>query len=195
MNSTFIAENDWTLNKNVIIFDKSRYYEIKDNKDKLLIQARDKFIKLSSVNIYFSKNKSGNIVRLSSDLSKSLNIDIDYDILHIIDENAAENIYIIGSLSQADEIKDIANRLLDFGNIRYVKPEPDKTFAKCVQTCFDNIEWANIIHVITKPDGSLGEGVTYEVEYAKRLCKTIHIHNIHDTEFHMVEINEYPKEE
>lgn len=79
------------------------------------------------------------------------------------------NIYIISSLAQQKNIQALADTL--GGSVRYVKPEPDKSFAECVSNCFDNIEWADIIYALPKPDGTFGEGVTYELEYAKRLGK------------------------
>lgn len=83
-----------------------------------------------------------------------------------------KNIYIIGSLSQSDEIKTIADKLSKISNVEYVKPE-SKRFEECVSDCFDNIEWADDIYVLEKEDGTYGKGVTYELEYAKRLCKPI----------------------
>lgn len=80
--------------------------------------------------------------------------------------------YIIGSLSQADEIEKFAKSLENL-NVIYVRLEPQKTFKQCVSECFDNIDKADIIYVITKPDGSIGQGVTYELEYANRLGKEI----------------------
>ena len=85
------------------------------------------------------------------------------------------NCYIISSLSQPKN--NIIQALADTlgGSVRYVKPEPDKSFTECVSNCFDNIEWADIIYALPKPDGTFGEGVTYELEYAKRLGKEIRI--------------------
>lgn len=83
-----------------------------------------------------------------------------------------KNIYIIGSLSQSNHIKQIADNIKD-ANVKYVRPETDKTFSECVSTCFDNIEWADSIYAVLKPDGTIGQGVTYELEYAKRLNKEI----------------------
>lgn len=89
--------------------------------------------------------------------------------------------YVIGSLSQYKTIESVANTLRQTNQtgqteVRYVKPEPDKSFKQCVQTCFDNIEWADIIHIVQKPDDTIGQGVTYEVEYARRLGKQIKYH-------------------
>lgn len=86
--------------------------------------------------------------------------------------NTSPSIYIIGSLSQANQIKKVADSIKD-ADVRYVHPEPDKTFNECVSTCFDNIEWADNIYAVLKPDGTIGQGVTYELEYAKRLNKEI----------------------
>lgn len=83
-----------------------------------------------------------------------------------------KNLYIIGSLSQANQIKRVACSIKG-ADVRYVQSESDKTFSECVSTCFDNIEWADIIYVVLKPDGTVGQGVTYELEYAKRLNKEI----------------------
>lgn len=80
--------------------------------------------------------------------------------------------YIIGSLSQAEKIKSIAKEIY-YGEVKYVKPEPKKSFEECVKNCFDNIEWTDNIYVILKPNKTLGQGLTYEVEYAKRLKKNI----------------------
>lgn len=82
------------------------------------------------------------------------------------------SIYIIGSLSQANQIKKVADSIKD-ADVRYVYPESDKTFNECVSTCFDNIEWADSIYAVLKPDGTIGQGITYELEYAKRLNKEI----------------------
>lgn len=87
--------------------------------------------------------------------------------------------YIIGSLSQESQIKKFADQLLmdlpiKYG-VRYVYSQPDKDFQDLVKECFDNIEWADVIYVILKNDGSIGRGVAYEIEYAKRCKKEINI--------------------
>lgn len=87
--------------------------------------------------------------------------------------------YIIGSYSQESLIKKFADQLLmdlpiKYG-VRYVYSQPDKDFQDLVKECFDNIEWADVIYVILKNDGSIGRGVAYEIEYAKRCKKEINI--------------------
>lgn len=89
--------------------------------------------------------------------------------------------YIIGSINQADEIKEYAKKISNkYKVIDYVKPEKDKSFEECVRHCFDNIDVTNIVIAITKEDGSIGQGVTYELEYARRMRKEIMIINLHD---------------
>ena len=83
------------------------------------------------------------------------------------------NVYIIGSLTMLDTINIIANLLNSKElNVRYVKKET-KDFKQCVSDCYDNIEQADIIYAVKKKDGTIGNDVTYELEYAKRLKKQI----------------------
>lgn len=84
--------------------------------------------------------------------------------------------YVIGSLTQESQIKKFAKKLSSIGNdVKYVFSQPDKDFQDLVKECFDNIEWADIIYVILKNDGSIGRGTAYEIEYAKRCKKEINI--------------------
>lgn len=84
--------------------------------------------------------------------------------------------YVIGSLTQESQIKKFAKKLSSIGNdVKYVFSQPDKDFQDLVTECFDYIEWADIIYVILKNDGSIGRGTAYEIEYAKRCKKEINI--------------------
>lgn len=87
--------------------------------------------------------------------------------------------YVIGSLKQQDTIKQVANFLSSCkdATVEYVKPEANKNFQQCVSSCFSKILWTDTICAITKNDGKIGEGVIYELEYAKRLGKKIFIIN------------------
>ena len=89
--------------------------------------------------------------------------------------NITDNIYIIGSLSQQEKIEKIGKCLINniAGSVRYVKKESDLSFNECISQCYNNIEWANVIIVIKKEDGTIGDGVSYEMEYARRLNKKI----------------------
>ena len=82
-----------------------------------------------------------------------------------------ENVFVIGSLSQWSEIKEIA---IKYEHVKYVHPQPpSKPFSQIVSEVFDNIDEADVIIALRKPDGSIGQGVIYEIEYAKRLNKKI----------------------
>lgn len=89
----------------------------------------------------------------------------------------SQKIFIIGSMSQADEIQKQAEyyQFQVENEVRYVKPEPDKTFSQLVADCFENILWADRVYIISKPDGSIGEGIIYEKEFARRTGKKIKI--------------------
>lgn len=87
----------------------------------------------------------------------------------------ADNIYIIGSLSQQEKIEKIGKCLMNNidGSVRYVKKENDLSFNECISQCYDNIEWADDVIVVKKENGTIGDGVCYEMEYARRLNKKI----------------------
>lgn len=87
------------------------------------------------------------------------------------------NIYIIGSLQQKEAIKSAADHYIGTGHyiVRYVKEEPEKSFKTLVKECFLNILWADRVYVIPKPDGTLGNGVTYEVTFAELVGKRVEI--------------------
>lgn len=88
-----------------------------------------------------------------------------------------DKIYIIGSISQADRIKSTADYYIKTGRyrVRYVKEEPEKSLKTHIKDCFLNIIWADRVYVIPKPDGALGDGVTYEVVFAELIGKRVEI--------------------
>ncbi len=88
-----------------------------------------------------------------------------------------DKIYIIGSISQKDTIKHFADYYIGTGRyeVRFVKEEPETSFASLVERCFSNILWADRVYVIPKPDGTFGRGVTYEVAFAKVMQKRVDI--------------------
>lgn len=90
-------------------------------------------------------------------------------------EEYKDKIYIIGSVAQADEIKSWADYYIGTGRyrVRYVKKEPEKSLKDLVDECFLNIIWADRVIVIPKPDGTVGQGVTYEMAFAKFLGKRV----------------------
>lgn len=92
------------------------------------------------------------------------------DELSRIESNFDVNVFVIGSLTQSTQIKEIAKKYI---HAKYVHSQPSKSFKQLVSEAFDNIEEADVIIALRKPDGSIGQGVTYEIEYAKRLNKKI----------------------
>lgn len=89
-------------------------------------------------------------------------------------ENMQINIYIIGSLSQADFIKKLAKHFKENAcfNVKYVH-EKNKPIETIIHDCFDTIEWSQYVIAVQKPDNSLGRGTLYEIEYATRLGKPV----------------------
>ena len=95
----------------------------------------------------------------------------------IREDNYKDKIYIIGSLSQKETIKSTADYYIGTGRyrVRYVKEEPEKSFKTLVKDYFLNILWADRVYVIPKPDGTLGNGVTYEVTFAELIGKRVEV--------------------
>ena len=83
--------------------------------------------------------------------------------------------FIIGSISQEEQIKKLADK---FNTTMYVKHQPNKSFKQLVSEAFTNIEEADLIIAVKKPDGTFGEGTTYELEYARRLGKRIQTEDV-----------------
>lgn len=86
-----------------------------------------------------------------------------------------DKLYIIGSLSQEEVIKSTADYYIGTGRyrVRYVKREPRKSLEALIRKCFLNIIWADRVMVIPKHDGTLGNGVTYEMVFAKLIGKRV----------------------
>ena len=82
-----------------------------------------------------------------------------------------EKYFIIGSLKQEDKIIKLSSE--KYSDSKHVYSDPNKSFIELVKAAFDNIDKADTIVVVRKPDGSIGEGTTYESEYAKRMGKNI----------------------
>ena len=81
--------------------------------------------------------------------------------------------FVIGSLSQEQEIEKIAFSLMDKYYVYFVSKQPNKSFDILVKEAFDTILIWDVIFVLLKPDGTIGQGVTYEIEFAKRMNKKI----------------------
>lgn len=89
------------------------------------------------------------------------------------------NIYVIGSLSRDEKIKEIAEDYASFGHhVDYVKKQPETPFSKLVEDCFDKIEKADLVLVAPRDDGSIGKGTTYEIVFARRVGTDVIFLNI-----------------
>lgn len=90
-----------------------------------------------------------------------------------------QKVFIIGSVKQSTKIKNIADLLSGLNNseIRYVKKEPLKEMSELINQAYNNIEWSDIIVVVKKENGKIGDGTLYEMEYAKRIGKKIIVIN------------------
>lgn len=77
-------------------------------------------------------------------------------------------LYIIGSISMEEKIEKIAQLYADTGDydVRYVKDEPNRPLKELIEQCFSNIRWADRVLIVPKEDGSIGDGVTYEMAFA-----------------------------
>lgn len=84
-------------------------------------------------------------------------------------------VYIIGSLSQVEQIESAAKYYSSFfkHEVRYVKPEPDKPLMELIEKCYKDIMWADIVYVVQKPDGTVGEGVQHEIVFANIMNKRV----------------------
>ena len=58
-------------------------------------------------------------------------------------------------------------------NVDYAKQQPGEPFGRIVENAFANIRNADLIAVVLKPDGTIGDGTTYEMVYAESLGKPV----------------------
>lgn len=88
-----------------------------------------------------------------------------------------KNCFVIGSLKQQKDIKTIADCYKKtYKNVSYVIADPSKSITEHIKNAFDKIEFADVVVAVKKPNNTFGEGVTYELEYARRLHKSIHVY-------------------
>lgn len=84
-------------------------------------------------------------------------------------------VYVIGSIMEAKEINRVCEDLYNLKHtVRCIKPIKT-TYKDAVHDCYKDIEWCDIVVVIAKSDGSIGESVTHELCFAEFLGKTIYI--------------------
>ena len=65
-----------------------------------------------------------------------------------------KRIYIIGAISQIEEINRVANKLMTKNKVR---------IPKLTDSHFKNIQWCDVPLVVAKPDRTFGESITHEV--------------------------------
>lgn len=84
-------------------------------------------------------------------------------------------IYVTGALTQAREIKLIANALIRTkGNdVKYVKSRRDLNLEEYIKTRYEYIDWCDVIYILKKENGELCDGVVYEKVYAEKQNKEI----------------------
>lgn len=87
---------------------------------------------------------------------------------------------IIGSLKQRKEIDFYKNLWMNAG-CTVISPieRPQDPLYNVIVDYFNHISNSDMVFVVTKPDGKCGNGVTYELAYAKRCGVPV----IFDTQF------------
>lgn len=100
-----------------------------------------------------------------------------------------KRLFVIGSLSQENEIFNIYEKIdKEKHDARYVKKQPEKSFQELVDEAYANIEWADIVIVLCKPDGLIGKGTICEIEYAMYMRKVIHLCRDADVDLKIKEV-------
>lgn len=83
-------------------------------------------------------------------------------------------VFIIGSVSQEDDIRVCAERIRELGHeVDHVRKQPDKNLGDLIAEAYQKINEADKIIVFRKPDGSIGTGTLYEMKFAEFLGKNI----------------------
>jgi hypothetical protein len=92
-------------------------------------------------------------------------------------EEVKEKVFIIGSIKQARTIKLVAETYNIAGyDVKYVEPYQDVDMNTLIDKTLIYINEADIVAVVTKPDGSFGDGTSYAMAFARFLEKEILIH-------------------
>lgn len=86
------------------------------------------------------------------------------------------DVYIIGTLSREDVIKEAALYYSKLGySVSMVRKQPNENKENLIMRCFRNIEDSTRIVAVPHKDGTCGEGTQYEIAYAKMLGKRVYI--------------------
>lgn len=82
--------------------------------------------------------------------------------------------YVTGLIEQMDDIDAAYQKYKEIGyEVTTIQPEPNLPFYQIVADRFESINDCDLLVVVTKPDGTLGVGATYEVLFATYLHKAI----------------------
>ena len=84
-------------------------------------------------------------------------------------------VYVIGSIMETKEINRVCEALVNLKHTVRSVNLVKTTYKDAIQECYKNIEWSDIVVVITKPDGSIGTSVAHKLCFAEFLDKTIYI--------------------
>lgn len=84
-------------------------------------------------------------------------------------------VVILSSLKQEEDIKNVKKGFeeLECEVVFYPKKQENRDIQDIIAECFDKIDCCDFVYVIHKYDGTIGNGVSYEMEYAKRKGKKI----------------------
>lgn len=86
-------------------------------------------------------------------------------------------IFVIGSFTKYKEIVTAASTLnaIEGYTARYAKPmvEDRQTMEEVIAEVFKNIEWCDLLFVVSKEGGRLGDCTLYEIAYARKLKKPV----------------------
>lgn len=93
-------------------------------------------------------------------------------------KNDSLKIYVIGTLSREENIKEIAMYYMNKGYfVNFVQKDNNKSYEEKIRNCYKNIRNADLIIAVPHKDNTLGIGTMYEIEYAKTLSKDIKVWN------------------
>lgn len=85
-------------------------------------------------------------------------------------------IFVIGSVSRATDIDDVACKLRKAGyDVDHVRKREGETLFTLIQDAYRKIDESDMVVVVRKADGSIGEGTQYEMHMAIRLGKSVYI--------------------
>ncbi len=91
------------------------------------------------------------------------------------------NIYVIGSVKQEEDlikVVDIYCEAYRPCDVEKVVASEHASLDKLIAECYKKISEADLIVAVSKPDGSYGDGTTYEIEFTKFIGKPLKLFDI-----------------